>query len=408
MRGLDELAALRSSAGDAFFEAEAERLARCCRELAERLGSGARLVALGSTPAARSDARHVTVEFVHPVIVGKRSLPALAIAPEGGPLPEQADSLLRPNDAVMALGAGEALPPDAADALDAARSRGCLTIAFADAAADWAFAPPSRDAFVAQEIAETSYHVLWELVHVFLDHGAGEGGASGVPVAERPSGAGGDPGPAGFLYPFLSGGGGDPAGVVEDVRASILAKAGEVRELRERTLADNREAIAGIAADLRAAFGAGRAALVFGNGGSATDAADLVADLRFPPREPGAGWPSRPALDLTEDSAVLTAVANDIGVEEVFQRQVIAHGRAGDVAVAISTSGDSGNLAEALAAARDRGLRTVALLGYDGGRIAAEGLADRIVVARSQHIPRIQEAQASVYHVVRELVEDGD
>ena len=111
------------------------------------------------------------------------------------------------------------------------------------------------------------------------------------------------------------------------------------------------------------------------------------------------------AIDLTEDPAILTAIANDIGAEAMFSRQVIAHGRAGDVLLAISTPGGSANVIEALAEARRRGLGTIALVGYDGGRVAAEGLADHVVISRSEHIPRIQEAQASAYHVLRELVD---
>ena len=92
----------------------------------------------------------------------------------------------------------------------------------------------------------------------------------------------------------------------------------------------------------------------------------------------------------------------------LFQRQVIAYGREGDVAIALSTSGSSANIVEALAEARRRGLVTMAFVGYDGGRIASEQLADHVVVTRSDHIPRIQEAQASAYHVLRELVERSD
>jgi D-sedoheptulose 7-phosphate isomerase len=83
---------------------------------------------------------------------------------------------------------------------------------------------------------------------------------------------------------------------------------------------------------------------------------------------------------------------------------VIAHGRPGDALLAISTSGGSANVLAALAEARRRGLATIALVGYDGGEIASGELADHVVVTRSQHIPRIQEAQASAYHVLRELV----
>ena len=93
------------------------------------------------------------------------------------------------------------------------------------------------------------------------------------------------------------------------------------------------------------------------------------------PREPDAGWP---AIDLTEDASILTAIANDIGTEAIFSRQVIAHGRPGDALLALSTSGNSGNVIHALAEARRRGLVTIAMVGYDGGRIGAEALADHV------------------------------
>jgi D-sedoheptulose 7-phosphate isomerase len=181
-------------------------------------------------------------------------------------------------------------------------------------------------------------------------------------------------------------------------------KAQEIGALREQTLVDNRDALLQAASELRGVFDAGGKLLALGNGGSATDAMDVVADFRLPPVA-SPRWPARRAIDLTEDPAILTAIANDIGVEEIFQRQIIAHGRAGDALLALSTSGNSGNVILALVEARRRGLRTIAMIGYDGGRVAAERLADHVVVTRSQHIPRIQEAQASAYHVLRELVE---
>jgi D-sedoheptulose 7-phosphate isomerase len=127
-----------------------------------------------------------------------------------------------------------------------------------------------------------------------------------------------------------------------------------------------------------------------------------VADFRSPP-DPS--WPARRAIDLTEDSAILTAIANDIGTEAIFSRQVIAYGRAGDALLALSTSGNSANVIAALAEARRRGLHAIAMVGYDGGSVAEQRLADHVIVTRSEHIPRIQEAQASAYHVLRELVE---
>jgi D-sedoheptulose 7-phosphate isomerase len=98
----------------------------------------------------------------------------------------------------------------------------------------------------------------------------------------------------------------------------------------------------------------------------------------------------------------LRAVANDIGSDAIFLRQLIAHGRRGDVAIAISTSGGSGNLMSALEEARKRGLLTVALLGNDGGEILRRRLVDLPIVVRCDYIPRIQEVQASIYHVMTE------
>jgi D-sedoheptulose 7-phosphate isomerase len=187
------------------------------------------------------------------------------------------------------------------------------------------------------------------------------------------------------------------------VRRSVLAKAAEIGELRTQTLGDNRDELRAAARALRERLDAGGRLLAAGNGGSATDAMDVVADLRIPP-DPR--WPARRALDLTEDPAILTAIANDIGVENLFARQVIAHGRPGDTLLAISTSGDSSNVIAALAEARRRGLGTIALVGYDGGVVLAGGLADHVIVTRSEYIPRIQEAQASAYHVLRALVEE--
>jgi D-sedoheptulose 7-phosphate isomerase len=133
---------------------------------------------------------------------------------------------------------------------------------------------------------------------------------------------------------------------------------------------------------------------------------DLVADLARP-LPGGAGEPRR-ALDLSADPAIVTAIANDIGPQAVFTRQVIAYGGVGDALIAFSTSGDSRSVVDALAEARRRGLVTIALVGYDGGRVASEGLADHLIVSRSQHIPRIQEAHATVSHLLRELVETGE
>ena len=383
---LTALLEARTEANARFFEAAAERLARLCHLMAERFARGGRLVAFGRSPGARSDARHVAVEFVHPVIVGKRALPAIGLAGEGGPLSEQVALLARPDDIAMAFGAAED-GGEAAAAIAVARQRGCLTIAFAPAGAEYEFAPPAGDGDVAQELVETLYHVLWELVHVFFEHRGLLSGRS-----ERRSH---DAGASSFLYPFLDEREDQLEPVVEDVRRSVLAKATDIGHLRVQTLTENADVLTAAAAQLRLSFERGGKLLALGNGGSATDAMDACADFRSA---------RRPAIDLTEDSSILTAIANDIGTEAIFSRQVIAYGAAGDALLALSTSGNSGNVIAALAEARRRGLVTVAMVGYDGGRVAAEDLADHVVVTRSEHIPRIQEAQASAYHALRALV----
>ncbi|MFL5925963.1 MAG: SIS domain-containing protein [Gaiellaceae bacterium] len=345
----------RTEANGRFFAAESERIAELSMRLAERFLAGGRLLAVGASPQDHSDARHVAVEFVHPVIVGKRALPALALRPD------QLTRLAEPDDAVIAFGVRADAPC------------GCLTIGFEHDAADWIFKPPTDDPFVRQELVETLYHVLWETVHVFLDH-----------LRSSASGAG----DSAFLYPFLESPPRDLDAVLADVASSVLMKARETAELRRRTIGDGAE-LAAAATALRERLHAGGKLVAFGNGGSATDAMDLVADLESADRR---------AVDLTADPSILTALANDIGPEVLFQRQIIAHGRERDIALAFTTSGGSPNILAALAEARRRGLVTIAIVGYDGGRILAEQLADYVIVAPSEYVPRIQEAHATAYH----------
>ena len=381
----------RTAANQRFFEAESGRLADLCHLMAERFARGGRLVAFGQTPGARSDARHVAVEFVHPVIVGKRALPAIGLTGEAGDLAAQVALLALPDDIAIAFGTDHD-GGEAARALALARGRGCLTIAFSRAGAEYELVPPSDDPHVRQELVETLYHVLWELVHVFFEHRGLLAGRDGRRVH--------DAGASSFLYPFLREQERELEPVVEDVRRSVLMKAEEIGALRVQTLTENAETLSSAAGALRASFERGGKLLALGNGGSATDSMDAVADFRTPHRSRD----GRPAIDLTEDPAILTAIANDIGANAIFSRQVIAYGSVGDALLAISTSGNSRNVIEALAEARRRALVTIAMVGYDGGAIARERLADHVVIVRSEHIPRIQEAQASAYHALRELV----
>lgn len=198
---------------------------------------------------------------------------------------------------------------------------------------------------------------------------------------------------ADFLYPFIEEDERGTAALLDDLSRSASAKWQESVELAEATLADSADDIAGAAAAMAASFDAGGQLFVFGNGGSATDA-DAVAQ-RFVTARAGAGRPL-PARSLTADAAILTAMANDISFDVVFVRQLIAYGRPGDIALALSTSGSSENLLRALAEASSRGMVTVGISGYGGGRMAASADVQHRIVVRSDSVHRIQEAQMVV------------
>ncbi len=379
MRIKDELLR-RNKIFESFFRAEAPRLTEACHELSDRFLAGGRLLAFGNGAAA-TDAEHVSVEFVHPVIVGKRALPALDV---GRDFEARLPVILRAEDIVMGFSfpAGDRAVERA---LRLALERGALTFALAGEAGDYPFALPDEDPFVSQEVFEVLYHMLWETVHVYFEH--------------REQGH--DVGASSFLYPFLGTQEQQLEEVAEEVQVSMLQKMEEVNFLRTAAAETEVGAISDLAVAIAERLERGGKIIAFGNGGSATDANDLVGDCVAPPPN----MSSIPAVSLAAEPANITAIANDIGTEAIFTRQLIAHARPEDVAVGISTSGGSANILAALAEARKRGLLTVGIVGYDGGRIVGERLADHAVVVRSDYIPRIQEAQASVYHVLRGLME---
>jgi len=205
-----------------------------------------------------------------------------------------------------------------------------------------------------------------------------------------------------LFYPFLfEGGVSDAEAVLAQVHHSTLQKCQDVIDLRRATLERSRDKIVAAGIAMAQAFTEGATLLAFGNGGSATDAQDLVADLTNPPFP---DRPSLPAIALTDDIAVVTALANDVGFDNVFARQVIAFGSPGDIAVGITTSGASANVLAALEQAKKQGLLTVGLAGYDGGHMARSPMVDYCIITPGDHIPRIQEAQATVYHALLEVV----
>jgi D-sedoheptulose 7-phosphate isomerase len=390
--GIREQLLERNLIFESFFDREARKLALACREMSERFLEGGRILAFGKGAYA-TDAQHVSVEFVHPIIVGKRALPALDLSPLFRPW---LDAIVRPEDMVMGFG-----PPwgdlEIEQALHSARARGAMTFSLLGSGdsrpsanlqapgGSYAMAAPSQNPFIHQELVEILYHTLWETVHVFFEHRE----------------LGHDVGDSAFLYPFLAEAKQQTNDVVDTVADSIKMKAREDAMLRERAAHEESEQIGKAAVAIHERVRRGGKLIMFGNGGSATDANDFAIDCVLPPF----GWRPVPAMSLSIEPANLTAIANDVGVELIFLRQMIAHARSDDVAVAFSTSGGSRNIILALEEARKRGMLTVALLGYDGGEILRRDLADFPLVIRSDYIPRIQEVQASVYHVLRRELE---
>ncbi len=376
-----------------FLDPNAAAIAGACRLMADRFARGGSLLVFGVGPQA-SDAAHVAVEFVHPILVGKRALPAIALtsdaavltavggdAPDGtfvGPLA----ALGAESDIALAICAGEASSAVRA-ALDAAKRRGMLTLLLTGGPApdttlaDVIFCVPEGDLLIVQEVHETLYHVLWELVHVFLDDREGD------------------------LRSFLE----DSPDVTTDragqlmaqVRDSTRQKCRDICALRDTVRVAHAAAIAEAGRAVAGRIARGGRLLAFGNGGSATDAQDAAVDCMVPAI---AGWCRIPALALTNDIGVVTAVANDVGFDHVFSRQVVAFGRRDDVALGISTSGTSRSVVNALREARSRGLLTIALTGYDGGALAGPDAVDFCFVAACDYVPRIQEAHATIWHAL--------
>src|ERR671933_2818257 len=239
---------------ETFFRAEAPRLAEACHEMSRRFLAGGRLLAFGNGPAA-TDAEHVSVEFVHPVIVGKRALPALDVGPG---FEARLPIILRPEDMVMGFSfpAGD----DAVErALSAARERGALTFALAGEVGDYSFALPDEDPFVSQEVFEVLYHMLWETVHVYFEH--------------REQGH--DVGASSFLYPFLGSQEQQLEEVVEEVQGSMLQKTEEVNGMRTAAAETEAGTISEIASAIAERLEGGGKIGAFGNGGSAPDAKHL-------------------------------------------------------------------------------------------------------------------------------------
>jgi D-sedoheptulose 7-phosphate isomerase len=328
------VASVRSEACDA--------LVQSALLVAERFRSGGSLVAVGRGRAA-ADARHLAVEFLHPVIVGKPALSAVV-----------GDDRADPRDVLVEISYER-------DSI----SRADVLIAPSGASDEAIHLEIPGDHVGAKVAAVTAYHVLWELTHVFLE----------LPTTLGHTGSDLD-----ALYPMLYRETADDAERLAAATDSTMAKLVESHAVQVQARAENTRAIRR-AADLVAAA---TTIFTFGNGGSSTDASDLAWLLGSNGRA------------LSDDIATVTALANDVGFDVVFARPLATLGARGDVAVALSTSGNSPNVLAGLAEAKRRGMHTIGIAGYDGGAMAEADL-DVLIVVRSSSIHRIQEAQVGLY-----------
>ena len=205
------------------------------------------------------------------------------------------------------------------------------------------------------------------------------------------------------FYPFLHDDEKRPQDLIEEMTFSLLEKVRESVEVKTQFFEANKETIIAASLQLAKAFHRGHKLLVCGNGGSATDAQHVAVEFMHPIT---VGRKALPAICLSNDMAMVTAVANDVGFDDVFSRQIIALGSAGDVLLGISTSGNSENLLHAFATARRMKLQTIGFAGDDGGRMAAQAGAaiDFCLTVPTSSIHRIQESHVALYHIMWDLV----
>lgn len=182
---------------------------------------------------------------------------------------------------------------------------------------------------------------------------------------------------------------------------ALQAKCRDSVAVKQRFFADEGPRLLRAAHLLAASFRAGGRLYTLGNGGSSCDAAHVAVEFQHPVT---AGRPALPAQNLAQDMAMITAVGNDVGIAEVFARQMPGLLRAGDAVLALSTSGNSANLLRALEVAKQLGATTLALVGGSGGRIADSAAVDLALVVRSDSVHRVQETHVAAYHTLWDLV----
>lgn len=208
------------------------------------------------------------------------------------------------------------------------------------------------------------------------------------------------------FYPFLHESEKKPQELMEELRFSLTEKARESMEVKHRFFEENKNSILAASLDTARAFHHGHKMLVCGNGGSATDAQHIAVEFMHPIT---VGRRALPVMCLANDMAMITAVANDVGIVHVFSRQIIAHGREGDVLLGISTSGNSDNVIDAFETAQRAGMKTIAFAGGDGGRMLKmhdEGKINYCLSVPTSSIHRVQETHVALYHIMWDLVHE--
>ena len=203
------------------------------------------------------------------------------------------------------------------------------------------------------------------------------------------------------LYPFLQGRRHDEVALDNGLLDSLRQKATHSVEVKQRFFEENAEAIVAAARAIADVYRKQGRLFTMGNGGSSCDAAHIAVEFQHPVT---AGRPALPAKNLTADVAVMTAVGNDVGFEQVYLRQIVAHGRPGDGLIGVSTSGNSANLMAAFDKAKEMGLATIGLAGMEGGEMARSASLDHCLVVKTDSIHRIQECHVAIYHILWDLV----
>ena len=203
------------------------------------------------------------------------------------------------------------------------------------------------------------------------------------------------------LYPFLHGGRQDAQALAATLLESVRQKAAHSIDTKRQFFEENGARVVAVAQAIARSYLQGGRLYTMGNGGSSCDAAHIAVEFLHPV---SAGRPALAAVNLVADSAMMTAVGNDVGYQHVFVRQIIALGRRGDAVIGVSTSGNSNNLLAAFVTAREMGLATIGLAGMDGGRMAASPAVDYCLTVRTDSIHRIQETHVAIYHILWDLV----